>query len=234
MFHRILLRAVVGASLGLLACAGSAMAGGGVVQPASSTPLGYSLSTLAQDTAAYNVAASQGITPVPAVPNIPFNVLEGNTSVSNSSYLYLPVFFADNSLPFSDALSATFPASVANQATDAAWLDNYVLQEYGVSSFLVQVDGVNTTLSDSYIVGVSTGTLPDGAYRSTDAGPDYITDAAVLSPLSYGTHTIGFGGYINGNPVIFGSDTVTSVPEPASMGLLGLAGAALMRRRKRR
>ena len=62
-------------------------------------------------------------------------------------------------MPFSDALSATFPASIANQSADAAWLDNYVLQEYGVSQFFVQVDGVTTPLTDSYIVGVSTPAL---------------------------------------------------------------------------
>ncbi len=210
------------------------MASGGAVLPASSTPLGYSLSTLAQDTAVYNVGIFTGTLTTASAPKIPFTVLEGNTSTTTGSYLYVPIYFADNSLPFADALSATFPASITNQAADSAWLDNYVLQEYGVSQFLVQVDGVTTPLTDSYIVGVSTPALSDGPYRSTDPGPQYITDAVVLSPLSYGSHTVAFGGYISGQATIFGSSTVTSVPEPASMGLLGLAGAASLRRKNRR
>jgi hypothetical protein len=77
-----------------------------------------------------------------------------------------------------------FPTSIANQSADAALLDGYVLSNYDVTAFLVQVDGVTTTLDDSYIVGVNTPALLDGAPDGTPGGTEYITDAAVLSPMS--------------------------------------------------
>jgi len=201
------------------------MANGGSVEPASAQPLGYSLSTLAQDTAVYNTGFATSNPATPAPPSIPFLVVEQDATVSTSTYLYLPIFYADNSAP----ADPNFPSSIANQSTDAAYLDNYVLTNYNVTAFLVQVDGQTTTLNDSYIVGVNTPTLLDG----TPGGNEYITDAVVLSPLSYGSHTVAYGGIIDGSPVIFGTSTITAVPEPASTGLLSAGAFALLRRRKR-
>jgi hypothetical protein len=194
------------------------------VVASSAQPNGYSLATLAADTAVYNTGAASGNPATPPPPNIPFSVIEGPTTVSSSTYLYLPIFYADNSAP----VDPSFPSSIANQATDAAYLDNLVLSGFNVSAFLVQIDGQTTVLNDSYIVGVNTPTLLDG----TPGGNEYITSAAVLSPLSPGDHTVAYGGVINGNDVVFASYTISAaVPEPASMGVLSLAGMALCRRR---
>jgi hypothetical protein len=94
----------------------------------------------------------------------------------------------------------------------------------GVNGFILQVDGVTTSLSDDYVSGVPVSpALPDGANN-------YIAVAAFLSPLAVGQHTLGIGGYIDGQPQVFFSDTINSVPEPASVvlalaGLLSILGA---------
>ncbi len=204
------------------ALAGPAVAG---VLPSSATPLGYSLSALAQSTAVYNTGFSTNNPSTPPPPNIPFKVLVTNSTVGLNTYLYLPIFYADDSAP----ADPNFPASIANQAVDAAYLDNYVSTGFNVSAFLVQVDGQTTVLDDSYIVGVTTPTLLDGS----PGGTNYITSAAVISPLGLGNHIVAFGGVINGNNVVFGSSNVTVVPEPATAGVLG-AGTLLLARRRRR
>jgi hypothetical protein len=221
------LKKCISASAMAAACVISCSAGTSArasVLGSSAMPNGYSLSTLAADTAVYNTGIQSSNPATPAAPSIPFQVLEGTMTVPTNSYLYLPVFYADNSAPVDPA----FPASIANQATDAAYLDNLVLTGFNVSAFVVQIDGQTTPLDDSYIVGVNTPTLLDG----TPGGNEYITSAAVLSPLSAGAHTIGYGGVIGGQDVIFDSFTVTAVPEPASVGLLSLVACTVLRRRR--
>lgn len=196
----------------------------GSVLPSSSQPLGYTLSALGADTAVYNTGIQTGNAATPPPPSIPFTVLEGDISVPSNQYLYLPVFYADNSAP----VDPNFPASITNQAADAGYLDSLVLTNYHVSAFVAQIDGQETVLDDSYIVGVNTPTLLDGV----PGGNEYITSAAVLSPLPVGTHKVGFGGIINGSPVIFGSYNV-SVPEPGSIAAIVCAAVPLMSRRRR-
>jgi hypothetical protein len=196
------------------------------VLPASATPLGYSLANLAQATAVYNTGIQANNPATPAPPNIPFQVVVNNTTVGLNTYLYLPIFVGDDSAPVDPA----FPASITNQATDAAYLDNVVKTGFNVSAFLVQVDGQTTVLDDSYITGVSTPTLLDG----TPGGTHYIVSAAVIEPLGLGDHTVSFGGLINGQPQIFGSSVVTVVPEPAAMGALAIGSLMLVRSRRRR
>src|SRR5579884_2790760 len=155
-------------SLTLLASAGPALAGGGEVMPATASPKGYSLSKAAAATAVYNVAQSVG-SPV-AAPGVPFQILTADTTVRPGTMLYLPIFFADD--------SATpvpgFPADVTDQAADAAYLDDVVLDGFGVEAFLVEVDGRVTVLDDSYISGATTAPLPDGP----PDGTHYIASAA--------------------------------------------------------
>jgi hypothetical protein len=202
------------------------------VLPSSATPMGYSLADLAEDTAVYNTGIFAGSPSTPAAPAIPFSVLEGDTSVAPNTYLYLPIFFSDDS---GGALPATpsgpvFPSDVTNQPAAANYLDSYVSYNYGVSQFVVFVDGQVQDLDDSYIAGVVTSSLLDG----TPAGTNYMSIAAVISPLSVGEHTVGFGGMIDGSPVQFGLDNIDVVPEPAALAWLGIPVAFSMCRRTRR
>ena len=209
---------------GMLTAAVPAFADGTAnILPSSATPLGYSLSDLATATAVYNTGTSSGNPATPPPPSIPFTVLESDAAITPGTYLYLPIFFADDSAPADPA----FPADVSNHAAVAAYLDNLVLTGFNVSAFFAQIDGQKLTLDDSYIVGVTTPSLLDG----TPAGTHYITIAVAVSPLSPGSHSVGFGGIIAGQPVVFGSDSITVTPEPATAALLGLGATLLLRRR---
>jgi hypothetical protein len=171
---------------------------GGYVLPPFAIPYGYSLFDMAEETAVYNVGIFVGDTPTP--PDVPFEVLEGDTTVSPGTILYVPIFFADNSPPLP---SYGFPKNIADQEADADYLDFVVFTDYGVTAFFVQVDGENTILDDDYITGVKTAPLADGG------GNRYISTACFLSPLTRGAHTVGFGGIVDGAPVVFISHTVT-------------------------
>jgi len=192
-----LLTAAVAGLLGVVASARAD--GGGSVAPANARPEGYSLADMAKITAVYNTGIFAGSADTPDAPDVPFEVVEGDATVDAGTPLYLPIFFADNSAPADPA----FPASVNNQRTDAAYLDNFIFNNFGVTAFVVEVDGKITVLNDNYITGVNTPALLDGA------GNHYISIAAFISPLAPGVHTVGFGGIIAGSPVIFGSSQIT-------------------------
>lgn len=215
--------------VGLLAWAAPAMADDGSVLPSSAQPLGYSLAQLAEATAVYNTGASTGNPATPAPPDIPFEVLVGNTTVAPDTYIYVPIFFEDNTPP----VAANFPTDIADQAADAAFLDAVLAAGMTgpppVSALVLQVDSQTTILDDSYITGVTTPPLLDGS----PGGTEYIVAAAVVSPLSPGDHTIGIGGVVSGTPTIFFSDSVSVVPEPGAVGMFVVAGGALIRRRRR-
>jgi hypothetical protein len=133
---------------------------------------------------------------------VPFLILVGNTTVSKDAFIYVPVFVADNSGP---GPFPGFPTNINNQQADAQYLLNLVFGLYGLTDFIIQVDGKTTVLGADDIVGVKTPPLLDG----TPPGNDYIVSAAFLTPLSRGNHTIGIGGIIAGEPVVFVSYTVT-------------------------
>jgi PEP-CTERM motif len=202
---------VLTAVLGILTYAASALAGG-IVLPASATPDGYSLSDMAVDTAVYNTGIASGNPLTPPPPNVPFEVLVANTTVNAGTMLYLPVAYADDS----GGAPPGFPTNITNQAADAAYLDSFFLANYGVTAFIVQVDGLTTTLNDAYVSGVATPPLLDG----TPPGTNYIVSAAFLTPLTLGDHTVSIGGIVDGAPVAFVTYNVLSVPEPGSAGLL--------------
>lgn len=223
-------RIYCGISIALLASIGSkaALAGGGNVLPAVQDVDGYSLATAAQATAVYNTGIQAGNPATPPPPSLPFDVIVGDAVEQPNTYIYLPVFVEDNSGPPVPP-APNFPSDITNQVADAAYLDNFLLTNYGVSSLLVQVDGQNTVLDDSYITGVTTAPLLDG----TPGGNEYISSSAFLSPLSVGDHTVSIGGLIGGSPAIFLSYDVTVVPEPACITLLAIGSLALLRRSHR-
>jgi hypothetical protein len=189
------------AVVGALTCTSSALAGGGNVLPASAKPKGYSLEEIAVATAVYNSGVTSGNPSTPPPPDVPFQVLVADATVKPGTMLYLPVFFVDDT----DSLYPGFPADITDQALNAAYLDSYIFALYGVTAFIVQVDGQTTVLDDDYICGVTTEPLLDGS----PGGTQYIVTAAFLTPLTPGNHTVGIGGIIDGEPVVFLSYNVT-------------------------
>ncbi|MGO9112527.1 MAG: PEP-CTERM sorting domain-containing protein [Thermoguttaceae bacterium] len=223
--NRVRTVTVLMAVLGVLACTTSALAQGGTVLSASATPNGYSLLDMAATTAAYNEGGGTG-----TAPDVPFQVLVltgGSATVNSSTMMYLPVIYTDDSLPLPTA--APFPTDITDQHADALYLDGVANTLYGVTGFFVQVDGQTTPLTDDYVSGVAVP-LPDGANN-------YIVSASFLTPLTDGQHTIGIGGYIGGQSVVFVSDSINSVPEPSTIVLLGVGAIGLLgyasRRRRR-
>ena len=177
------------AVLGVFTCTASALAERGDVLPPDAQPKGYSLSDIAVATAAYNVDMST--TP----PNVPFKILVGDTTVKPGMKFYLPIFFADDSPP----VAPDFPTDIDDEDAIADFLYNTA----GVGAFVVQVDNKTTILDDDYISGVKTAPLPDGG------GTHYIVAATFLRPLEPGKHTVGIGGVIDGEPVVFVSYDIT-------------------------
>jgi hypothetical protein len=173
----------------------------GEVLPPDARVHGFLLEDAAEATAVYNTGIQSGNPLTPPPPDVPFHVLVGDATVCPGTTLYVPVFVSDDSAP----IPAGFPAHIANQDADADFLDALVLNDFGVTAFIVQVDGKTTILSDDYITGVKTAPLLDG----TPAGTHYISSAAFVTPLEPGKHTVGIGGIIGGAPVVFLTYNVT-------------------------
>jgi len=204
------MRYILNRRLAILAAAAAVMVGamtpaladgGGSIPSGKAQVEGYSLADLAKLTAVYNTGLFAGSPDTPAAPDVPFEIVEGDATVDAGTFLYVPIFFADNSAP----VDPNFPASIANQKADAAYLDSFIFKSFGVTAFVIEVDGKVTVLNDSYITGVKTAPLLDG----DPAGNNYISIAAFITPLARGVHTVGFGGIIGGSPVIFRSSQIT-------------------------
>jgi hypothetical protein len=83
----------------------------------------------------------------------------------------------------------------------------YSQKEFGAVYTNVTVDGRTTSLGPDYLVGVKFGTaLPDGAKQ-------YMTVAAVLSPLPKGEHTVEISSLATGDAIkaIFGGEWEASL-----------------------
>jgi len=176
----------------LPAAAGS----GGNVLPSSAKAKGYSLIDAARATAVFNTG-DLSATP----PNLPFYTLADDATLKPGTSLYIPIFFADDSAP----VDPNFPDDVTDQGAAADYLLDLISDLADVDAFLISVDGKVTVLDASYIAGTKTPPLQDGP----PAGTNYIVSAAYLTPLTPGKHTIGIGGVIDGEPVVFVSYDVT-------------------------
>jgi len=189
------------AVLGVLTCTASALAQGGNVLPACATPKGYSLSRMAKETAVYFTGINSGNPLTPPPPHVPFEIVVAGESVTvkPGTMLYVPGPYADNSPP----VFPGFPTDIHDQAADAAYIYTVFLALYDVTDFIVQVDGQTTILDADCIRGVRTPPLLDGG------GDEYIVNAVFLTPLTPGEHTVGVGGIVNGEPVVFATTNVT-------------------------
>jgi hypothetical protein len=207
MCNRDRIPQVLVAILSVLTFTASALAGGGNVLPSSAKPKGYSLSEIAVATAVYNSGSTSGNPSTPPPPDVPFEILvpsSANYTVKPGTMLYLPIFFEDDS----GGAPAGFPSDITDQEACAEYLDSVVLGTYGVTAFIVQVDGQTVVLDDGYITGVTTAPLLDGA----PPGTHYISCAAILTPLTPGVHNVSIGGMIDGEPVAFISYNIMVTP----------------------
>jgi hypothetical protein len=93
--------------------------------------------------------------------------------------------------------------SLSHMATETAVYNTGIIADNPLTPPPPEVDGVTTILDDDYIRSVRTPPLLDGG------GDEYIVCAAFLTPLTPGEHTVGVGGIVNGEPVVFLSYNVT-------------------------
>jgi hypothetical protein len=189
------------AVVGLFVGAAPAWAGDGKVLPPWVDPFGFSLKDAAEVTAVYNTGLQSGNPLTPPPPDVPFHLVFGDATVKEGTLLYVPVFVADDS----GGAPPGFPKHINDQEACADFLDELVSEEFGVERFIIQIDGHTTVLDDDYIWGTKTKPLLDG----TPAGTNYIVSAAFVTPLKKGAHTVGIGGIIGGEPVVFLSQTIT-------------------------
>ncbi len=163
------------------------MAGGNVV-PAQAQAKGYSLTNLARTTAAFNVTDHSG-TP----PKVPFQMLVWRGAnepfhVRPGTMLYVPILYNSDSPPV---------VGIYPDVTDrAALLDYwYSQEEFGAVYTNITVDGQVTSLGPDYLVGVKfAAPLPDTAMQ-------YMTVAAVLTPLTKGHHTVEISALATGDAI---------------------------------
>ena len=99
-------------------------------------------------------------------------------------------YFNGRSGRFAKRQLGNFP----NSLDDRAALEAYVFgpDQIGVDLLQIIVDGRVTDLGPAYVVGVTTPPLSDGG------GTHYITPAAILGPLSCGTHTVVIQYHVSG------------------------------------
>ena len=166
----------------------SAPLAGGNVVPAQAQAKGYSLTKLATATAAFNVTDHSG-TP----PNVPFQMLvwRGDNEpfhVRPGTMLYVPILYNSDSPP----VVGNYPDVTDRAALLDYW---YSQEEFGVVYTNITVDGQVTSLGPDYLVGVKFAQpLPDTAMQ-------YMTVAAVLTPLTKGQHTVEISALATGDAI---------------------------------
>jgi hypothetical protein len=174
--------------------------GGGNVLPAQAEPKDYSLFGLAKATAAFNTTDHSGMP-----PDVPFQMLYWKTGnppihVRPGTMLYVPIVYNSDSEP----VVGNYPDVTDRKALLEYW---YSQKEFGAVYTNITVDGQTTSLGPDYLVGVKFGTaLPDGAKQ-------YMTVAAVLTPLPKGQHTVEINSLATGDAIkaIFGGEWEASL-----------------------
>jgi hypothetical protein len=197
---RYLFVATIGTVLGICCVA---FAGGGNVHPSGAKAKGYSLIEMAAITAYYNsFFVTFGPSPKNPPPDVPFQILVADATVSSGTWFYVPLYYADDA----GGAPPGFPTDIDDQDADAKFLEEALFTNYQVTALTVVVDGDVTALDGSYISGV---TSPVPLVDGSPPGSHYICSAAFLTPLSPGAHEVQVGGIVNGEPVVFLSYAVT-------------------------
>lgn len=212
---------VAGVSVGLGLEAQSALATsfGGQVLPAHAIVNGFSLTDAAAVHVPWvNETLSGGTPPLPATPFEQLVLTIENYTVTDSTYLYLPVFgTSDVPPPFPDP----FPTNLADARV------GIFDPSQGAYSFTVSVNNQTTVLGPEYLVGPIDFTLNASAYQAYQ-------QATFLSPLAPGTYTVSYEIFQAGNSVFADTYTVQSTPIPTPALLPGLIafGVSALRRRQ--
>lgn len=184
---------------------------GGNALPANAKQKGYSLSDMAKATAAFNVTDHSGTFP-DVVNGKPFQglftVWDNVTNaykefiVSEGTMLYVPVIQIDDSTP----VVGTVP-----DVADRNALVNYVYSQsqFGLVYTNITIDGKVTKLNSNYMVGVKVPPLTNNLpLPGSTPGTQYITVAALLTPLNKGTHTVVISGSATGAQIKPWCDTI--------------------------
>ena len=227
---------VASVSVGLALEAQSALATsfGGQVLPADAIVNGFSLT----DAAAVHVpwVSEIFVGGTPPLPATPFEQLVltmlvltiKNYTVTDSTYLYFPVFGAsDVPPPFPDP----FPTNLADARV------GIFEPSQGAGVFSITVNNQTTMLGPEYLVGPINFTVDDDGDGIDSAYKAY-QQAAFLSPLSPGTYTVSYNSsfILNGERLNFNDTyTIQSVPTPIPTpallpGLIAFGVSALRRR----
>ena len=216
-------------SVGLALEAQSALATsfGGQVLPADAIVNGFSLTDAAAVHSPWLMEAIYGTTP-PPLPATPFEQLVFTTpsyTVTDTTYLYLPFFFAnDIPVPFPDP----FPTTL-----DEARFRIFDPSEVGFS-VRAFVNDHSTMVGPEYLVGPIDFTVDDDGDGIASAYQGY-QHGAFLSPLSPGNYTVGFEVFEQGTSFFVSEYNVQSVPTPIPTpallpGLIAFGVSALRRR----
>ena len=186
--------AILGLSLGIALLAGRAYAGGGNVLPPTAQSHGFTLADLAEAVAPFTTSGNNPN----FYPHTPFQILyvdpatqasipvDGGIVVTGSNRFtvpagtafYVPIISADNAPP----VLGEFP-------TDAQDAIPYFfdLDQLGAMGISIAVDGVETLVSEAYLVGPIEADLQNH-------GTQIITLGVFLTPMSVGTHTVTIRG----------------------------------------
>jgi len=183
-----------------LTTAAPVWAGGGNLMPPTARPMGYSLDDMASAVANFSASGNN----LAYYPNTPFQIIYNGGSntftLKPGRFLYVKLFYIDDS-----------PPVIGDWPADKAAAVNYVFgsTELGAQNLQVEVDGkVSSLQNPGYIGGpVPTPTSPDGSEH-------LIQIAGFLTPLTPGTHSITISGLFNGDALValFGgpyTDTIT-------------------------
>jgi hypothetical protein len=184
-FGRRIGQTMAGVLIGAFALAAPAALAGGKVLPAQAHPTGSTLADAAKATAVYNTGGAE------QAPAAKYQILTlGDATVAPGTFLYVPVFFADDSPPVNPA---SFPASLDNQQANADYLLSAIEAFTGLDDVVatfIEIDGDLTVLDANYVSGVTTAPLGDGG------GTHYIVSAAFVNPLKPGEHTLRIGAVL--------------------------------------
>lgn len=212
---------VAGVSVGLGLQSQSALATGfgGEVLPASAIVNGYSLTDAATVHASWLVNGG----PLPATPFEQIVSADGtnkNYTVTDSAYLYVPVFYTNNVPP---AFPDPFPATLAE-----ARFSLFDPSQYDFSG-TITVDGQTTVLGPEYLVGPVSFNQGGSSFNQYQHG-------TFLTPLALGPHTItiellGSGSSL-GQITYSLQSNPTPVPTPALLPGLIAFGLSTLRKRQ--